>query len=41
MNSPVPLWRQFWLGGDDAYENLIVAGAEGIQAISTSRKERL
>jgi hypothetical protein len=40
MNSPVRLWQQFWLGGDDAYENLIVAGAEGMKAISTARRER-
>jgi hypothetical protein len=37
---PVRLWRQFWLGGDDAYQNLIIADAEGIQAISTARRER-
>jgi len=40
MNSQVPLWRQFWLGGDDAYKNLIVAGAR-IQVISAALKERL
>jgi hypothetical protein len=40
MSSPVRLWRQFWLDGYDAYENLIVADA-GIQAVSTARKERL
>ena len=38
MNSPVRLWRQFWLGGDDAFKNLIFADAEGIQAIGTARK---
>jgi len=41
MNSPVRLWRQFWLGGDDAFKNLIFADAEGIQAIGTARKETM